>query len=324
MDQLASKVNLDESRSWWPKFVYRTDDVNNSAAILNRGKLLSRHKAESENVIKVDSADKYLIAGLANELTHYARLYFRPKTPTQYRNEGIRPDSKIYNNAHMPVPVYLMFSYTILMLEGVSFTPNRLHDPTLIGSSIAELKSIKFQNVYHNKSVPRMDDTENSVIRQEILSARHAEVLVKDELPLDHLRLIVCRSNAERETLLNLLEPHVKKIWIERIRVDEGDLRLFNKNGTFMREVHLTPEKASLKFYFQGDASMRGPFTLKIEREVDGKSSAILVEDYLIKKTVDTYDFANAASSYQLRISLNDSLSYSNTFQRSSGDVIKF
>ncbi len=55
----------------------------------------------------------------------YARFYFRPKTPTQYRNEGIfgrngHLNRRLENNvekiwekkpAHLPIPIFITFSF---------------------------------------------------------------------------------------------------------------------------------------------------------------------------------------------------------------------
>jgi hypothetical protein len=80
----------DQSRGWWPKWVYRSDHVENAAQILNSGRLLSRAAALQQNSIKKDAASQSHVSTLAPRQRRYVRLYFRPMTPTQYTNEGIR------------------------------------------------------------------------------------------------------------------------------------------------------------------------------------------------------------------------------------------
>ena len=121
MQGLASTLGLDDKHRWWPNWLYRSDHVENAAEILNTGELLSRSAAELSDRIVKDSASQQHVDELTESQRSYVRLYFRPRTPTQYRNEGIRPDGKIWNGAHMPVPVYLLFGSQLLQETGVRF-----------------------------------------------------------------------------------------------------------------------------------------------------------------------------------------------------------
>ena len=135
MRGLAASLSLEGSRRWWTQWLFRSDHVENTAAILNSGKLLSREAAESPHLIVKDSGNPALIRQLTPEQRRYVRLYFRPRTPTQYANEGIRPKDKIEYEAHMPVPVYLLFSIAMLMDEGVQFTRGRFTESAEIGTT---------------------------------------------------------------------------------------------------------------------------------------------------------------------------------------------
>ena len=196
---LPSKLRLDKARRWWPKWLFRSDHVENVADVLNSGRLLSREIAESNGLIKKDSAGSQFIVELTPPLKRYVRLYFRPRTPTQYANEGIRPESMIQYGAHMPVPIYLLFSVRLLKEDGVLFSNGRLTADAEIGGTFEFLKSINFGHVYHDSGVGPLGSTR----RSEILNARHSEVLVLDELCLDHLKYVICRSEPEQDTLLN-------------------------------------------------------------------------------------------------------------------------
>ena len=85
MQGRASQLNLDNTKKRWPKWVFRSDHIENVAAILEYGKLLSRARAESEKLIFHDSASPEHIAELSTCQGRYVRLYFRPHTPTQFR-----------------------------------------------------------------------------------------------------------------------------------------------------------------------------------------------------------------------------------------------
>jgi hypothetical protein len=65
---------------------------------------------------------------------------------------------------------------------------------------------------------------------------RNAEVLVPGSLPLDPaLKFIACRSAAERQTLLHLLPPNLRRQWAPRIRL--GEQGLFERKWTYVEEV---------------------------------------------------------------------------------------
>ena len=76
--------------SWWPKFAYHYTDVTNAVSILSSGKLYSRVKAGAKGVMENDNASRQVIDMTETRATSYVRFYFRPLTPTQYHNEGVR------------------------------------------------------------------------------------------------------------------------------------------------------------------------------------------------------------------------------------------
>ena len=94
---------------WWPQYVYHFTDIQNAACILNDGILYSRAEPDRQNCMVVDNASPEIIAQTRPEYTRFVRLYFRPRTPTQFRNEGIRPKDKRELGAHCPVPIYFCF-----------------------------------------------------------------------------------------------------------------------------------------------------------------------------------------------------------------------
>jgi len=260
MGGLASRLKLDNRRKLWPNWIYRSDHVENAAKILNSGKLLSRALAEEYGCIVKDSGSPKHVAVLTDKQRRLVRLYFRPCTPTQYANEGIRPESKITYQAHMPVPVYLLFSVRLLSDRGVQFSRGRLTPQTDVGDSAEFLASMNFTQIYHDGSVGPPGDPLRS-----ILNARHSEALVADWMPLDHLKHIVCRAPAERDTLLNLLDSGTRERWEPQIVFEDGQRRMFHREWTFIREAHLSRNESVFAFHFCSGADRRGPFQLDIE-----------------------------------------------------------
>ena len=304
---LASNLRLEGNRRRWPHWLFRSDHVENAAAILNDGKLLSRAAAERNDVIVKDSASPRHIGGLTREHRGFVRLYFRPRTPTQFRNEGIRPSGNIELGAHMPIPIYLLFSSTLLMEKGVSFTRGRLAPGTEIGDSAEFLRGIKFGDVYHDRGVGAVGGSER---RSEILNARHSEVIVKDELNLDYVRHIFCRSACERETLLNLLNSEARKRWGQRIHVDEGRRILFYKMGTFVQAADLSDTNVRFMFYANGEANMRGPFHLRIERKGRGDKRTYADSNFTVSTEPLRLAIPHPEPQYEVRITMNGDLAY--------------
>lgn len=315
MSELAKALSSDTTRAWWPKYLFRFDHVENAARILNSGRVLSRKQASLSGVISHDSAAQSYVKMLEPNLRDYVRLYFRPRTPTQYNNEGIRPNRMILRGAHMPVPIFLLFSNQVLTLEGVRFSKGRLVSDASIGSSFEFLKELNFVNIYHNTYVDPLGS--GSSTRSEILNARHSEILIKRELDLRYLKHILCRSTPEQQTLINLLEPPTLDKWRDRIRVAPNHIRLFNKLGTFVEECELESTHVRLKFYdnVRSD-SWRGPFDLGITCQCGSEQVLNRTRnDFFVSSNRPIFEFREWLDDYCVQIRLNDDLAYSSQFQ---------
>ena len=320
MRQLADRGSLAPNRQWWPNWLYRSDHVENAAEILNSGELISRAAAEAQGLIKVDSGSPGHIGQLTEEQRTYVRLYFRPRAPTQYANEGIRPRAKIEYGAHMPVPVYMLFSSSLLKEEGVMFSKGRLDPTAQVGETADFLKSMSFDDIYHDQAVPRMGESER---RASILNARHSEVLVRDRLSLSCLRHVVCRSAPERETLVNLLKPKSLGRWKERIHVDEGHRRLFHKRGTFVQRADLSISESRFTFYSNIPSDMLEPFELSINWLVNGEVQGAIKKDFVVSGTPVAYSLTQRWSDYRVKVFLNGDLAYIGDFDEEiSSDIL--
>ena len=112
---------------WWPRYVYHFTDVHNAASIIQSGCLYSREEAVRRGLMRVDNASLEIIKQTRPEHLKYARLYFRPRTPTQYRNEGIRPISQRELGAHCPIPIYFCFdALTVLAQNDTEFSDGNM------------------------------------------------------------------------------------------------------------------------------------------------------------------------------------------------------
>src|SRR5207249_7326763 len=112
----------------------------------------------------------------------YARLYFRTKNPTQFHVEGIRKASEYYHrdsDTHAPVLVIMIFrAEGILTTPGVCFSDGNMQSGmTDKFSTDDEFIKLPFDKIYHVGSIQSGSD---------IIRCRCAEVLVPDQLILDH------------------------------------------------------------------------------------------------------------------------------------------
>jgi hypothetical protein len=313
IEELPSQLDLDAVRKWWPKYIFRSDHVENAARILESGQLLSRAAAESARQVVVDAASSTHIAEMIPSDRNFVRLYFRPRTPTQWCNEGIRPKACIEYGAHMPVPVYLLFdAKELLTEEGVQFSRGRIVPGAQRGSSVTFLKSLDFMEIYHEGGVGMPGSAGRS-----ILNARHSEVLVRDRLALDHLSYVVCRSAPERETLLNLLSPATRARWEKRVAL-EGAKRVFVKRGTFVEAVDLSATESRFSFYTQTyGPHWRGPFQLEVQwSDALGRRHSVAVNDFTASANPLVLALSASWDDYEVKVTLDGNLAYLGKFTR--------
>lgn len=183
-------------------------------------------------------------AGVIDNRTHthnYARLYFRPRTPTQWHIEGIRkPGECNYGDAaHAPILVMMIFdAKSVLTREGVHFCDrNTQLGAAVIGSSQAYFDAIPFDKVFH----------EGATGDRTIFDHRCAEVLAMSPMPLnDTLQWVYCRTEAERATLLHMLGSDAER-WKSRVLISD-DLLVFERKYAFVEDVAIDGKGLVVKF----------------------------------------------------------------------------
>lgn len=232
--------------------MYRFDELNNAIKILNTGQLLSRNECAKRSIQFVDCASSTVIANTLSSHKDFVRLYFYPRTPTQYHNEGIRPASSYSNQgAHCAVPVFMMFDFVNLLADDLTqfSTGNMASSAVEFGASEAIFDEIRFDLVYHRGSIWGHQNADT------ITFHRHAEVLVPDSLSTEGIKRIVCRSHPERRTLLYGLRPEVRAHFENLVRVEASEF--FEGVWAFVEKVE--PENSRLKFTFHAPDSLSSP-----------------------------------------------------------------
>lgn len=250
---------LGTARRWWPDCLFHYTDINNALSIIRQGALFSRNEAQRRGLMATDNASPNIIDNTNAEWKDYVRLYFRPKTPTQFRNEGFRPIENRYQNAHCPLPIYFLFDAREVLANSDSrFTDGNLATTPEVFSKAADLEQLPFKRIYHNSALPISDTPE----KRNIIFHRNAEVIIPTQLGLSALRYIVCRSQAEYETFLHLLPRNARAHWRNNIRIDNHRTRLFFKRWAYVESVELN--SSHIAFHFNKSIEHPGPFHAKI------------------------------------------------------------
>lgn len=222
--------------SEWIDYLFHCTDVNNLVNILDCGYLYSREKALEYGVMKNDNADNDVIDHTEKWIYQYASLYFGAKTPTFYWNEGFIPKEKRKDDAHCPVPVYLLFDKTeVMKLDDLIYSDGNLGSSFRhVSSDLSGLSNLPYNDIFHrgyynpNEHPMRVHN-------------RHAEVAIKERISIRKLEYVACRSKAEKEFLLFILKKRDIEFDSSKIMVNPK-LSLFNYDRLFVKEVHASNE----------------------------------------------------------------------------------
>ena len=256
LSSLKQESWLGSARRWWPDYLFHCTDIRNVVNILNSGELLSRIQARATGQLQVDIAAPDIIDQTSAKWQDYVRLYFRPRTPTQYNNEGFRPKGQWDRDAHCPVPVYLLFdAVSVLSRAECLFTDGNVAASAVPMDSVHQLRQVPFHWVYHDTWFPPSD-------RSDIVYHRNAEVLVPRRLDLGAVRWVFCRSQAEYETLLHLLPAGTRTRCVKKIGV-QPTLNLFHNRWTFVQQTEMSSEQLILRF--NPVSNTPGPFDARVE-----------------------------------------------------------
>ena len=303
------KNNLANEISWWPDYLYHFTDVHNVVSILYNGWIYSRSQATANHTMVNDNASRAVIEATRNDNKGYARLYFRPLTPTQFHNEGYKPVEvrKSDINASCPIPVFLCLGVNeTLQLPGTKFAErgiSGLHND--IKEGLEEFKKLEFSKIYHDGWFGPED--------REIIEYRHSEVIREGGFPIGLLlKWIICRTQAEKETLLFLLRQCSTRLYNtykDRI-LYEPRLRCFYNNGIFIKAVDIIDNVLIVSF---NDSEQR-------YKNEDIKQVQVLVKIEVAYKTADgavvEVENGYAGFDYYTIRSCNMNLKYSGQYER--------
>lgn len=295
------KSELPPSTAWWPRCFYHFTDIHNALGILDKGWIYGRKDAEQSKLMVSDNASRNVIDTTNEFVKEYGRLYFRPLTPTQYHNEGYKPEHvrTAGVNASCPVPTFFCLdAEKILNLEGVEFVEGglagRTHQPLQNGEEA--YARLDFQKIYHNGWQNWSPD---------IKRYRHSEIVRFGGIPTrGTIVKVFCRSQAERQTLLYLMKKQLPHKYPQAsLKVSYyPNLAMFFNNGIFIKTVSSYENGLRIEL---NDASMRYGRILCKE---DGRDLYVSVYLYWMQpetKTILDRDETGGYISYGEACSIN-------------------
>ena len=247
-------ASIQANGKWWPKYVYHYTDIHNAVSILETGKVFSRNRARE--IMINENASLEVIAQTPERIKDFVRFYFRPKTPTQYRNEGYIPKNlRSYEGSNVPVPIFFAFeAKDMLAKEDSMFSEISLaKSNSSLTNDIEDFKKFDFRKIYS-------DGYYNG---EALTPYRNAEMVIPNECDLKHLKHIWCRTNAEYNSLCFMLkEKGIYNQYKELIGVKENNNDLFFKNSIYISQVNLNEDNAKI-LYKNSDLLNDGEMNLK-------------------------------------------------------------
>lgn len=300
----------DYQRKSWVKYCYHFSNVQNVASILNLGTIYSRNKSNQLAVMGNDNASSEVIGQTDSWVKDYVRFYFRPKTPTQFNNEGFRSSYTMSSYcAHCPVPIFLLFDLnSVLNLKNSYFTNSSLANNIehYLMNTPQEFQELPFSKIYH--SSPLTPD-----IRDEIVACRHAEIVVPHELEIDGLlQKILVRSMAEKRTLLSLLSDEARYKYSHLIQIDSKKTVFFAR-WDYFENVILTENRIRI---IDNNTGLNSQYNLYVV--LNDKQNRI-EQTYNNKSWTASGDFTlgigKPTNDYDIEIYLDGNLAYKDKFE---------
>jgi hypothetical protein len=255
-------------------FLHYTD-VKNLTNIVRDGKLFSRNKANTRTII--DSADQDVLSKTPNYIMDYVRFYYKDKTPTFYRNEGIKVDNK---DPHMAIPVALLFRDEIIYHRKTAFLSGCGGSKySYFTEDIDEAAAFDWSNIFSRGPIYASeydDDPYNrEIYKWKINNKRNAEFLYKNEIDLMYLDKLIFRSQAELKTTRVLLGENSS---FEMI----CDRSMFYCHNNFMVDYEIIENEKEYSFTVEFNED---PSTYEHELRINYKKNRVKIEQISYEKS---------------------------------------
>lgn len=198
----------------WPRYLFRHEPVESALAILKVGLLMSRTAACALGPLANDIAPADIIHN-RDDAHSCVRMYFRPRTPTQFHIEGIRKSEDFYRGKHAGFLVMLVFdAEAVLTLPGTRFSTGNMQSlQSEVVSGDVGFDALDFSGIYHDEAYLSDDEKRK----------RCAEVLATNPLDVgQNLRAIVVRTDADVMAMKYFLMRDGLERYISLVKKSEG------------------------------------------------------------------------------------------------------
>ena len=209
----------------------------------------------------------------------------------------------------MPVPVFFLFdAKDILTRKTTRFSTGNLAQNPPVGDDARFFEAIPFEKIYHDSWLREEE-------KSEIKFHRHAEVIVPQELGLDGLRRIWCRSEAEYRTLLHLLPSHLAKKYHGIIGQGKRPSLHFCK-WTYVESAALAQNHLSLMF--NQSTCKPGPFAaeLRVTNQRTGEQYRWASQDFqTVKALALNIPQIDRPTPYEVSFTLDGVVAFADVFK---------
>jgi hypothetical protein len=282
-------------RHWWTYYLFLYTDMANAIEILRNGVIHPPVRKTSDK----------------NRLweTTVVRLHFRPRMPELFGAEGIRPRD-VQPKSYVATPVFFVFDLESLLIQAdTRFSEGDVMVNPKTFKSATAFRDMPFELIYHDSPISAEE-------RDEIISARRAQVIVPQQLPLTHLRHIWCRSEAEYETLYNLLPDDLWAQYGSKLTA-RTDYDLYHRYWLYVQQVELSVEGALFIFHpchqkpNEPSRDCTTPFDVRLELAFNDAIQTIELGEMALQKelAVDLTAYA-LTDRYTIKLFLDDTLAY--------------
>lgn len=214
--------------------LYHFTDFTNLETILKTGYLYSRAYCKTNNMSFTDGAQKDIIQGTSDKVQNSVRFYFKEKSLTLKKNEGIREDFRDNpQSPHLPIPVYLIFKKDLLLDENIYFSNGnaRAND-----TKFSYGNNLYFFKNYINWDAVFLDGYYDNGNR-ELKRQKQSEALSSKPVSLKYLDKIVFKSKADYNRFHSLYpnerfktEVNKELFFNDHLSIEDYKIKVIDKN----------------------------------------------------------------------------------------------
>lgn len=283
-ESLDKCLKILKSNYGFEGFIHSTN-FDNFIKIIKSKELCSRDYLLKNGISFNDIANQNIVTQQEN-LRKYVRFYFRCKTPTYYRNEGIKSEkslNKENNKAHSAIPVILIFNAEIAKNDNCRYkAQNRMNEQCK--NSIFLLREY-WDYIFQNDSISFINKNYKQFAKYKM-----AEFLYPEKISTNYIVKIIFRSICDKERAIQIL----------------GDNPLFEVNDSYFCNNYLYPKEYLYKdnilsiVYNLGKDLKRDNVTLN-----DYEHKVCLYKNNILVKEITDFEFIYDNGQVIIPLSIN-------------------